>query len=222
MMAPLIFSHLKMAKDIIKALNWRYATKTFDKDKKLSDEQFDGLMEAARLAPSSFGLEPWRFIVVKSPDLRAKFRRVAWDQPQITDASHLVVIAGAKAVDDAFVDAFVARTAKSRGVPVEALKAYGENMKGSLKGRTSEDIKAWAARQAYIPLGIMLESAALQGIDACPMEGFDHAKADELLGLDALGVQSLAVIALGYRANEEEAKKYSKVRLPKSEVVVEM
>jgi len=212
-----------MATDIIKALNWRYATKQFDATKKLSESDVNTLLEAARLSPSSFGLQPWKFIVVTNPEVRKKIRAAAWDQSQVTDASHLVVFTVDKNVDDAFVDAYVADIAQTRGVSIADLKAFGDTMKGAVKARGSaETVKNWSARQVYIALGTLLTSAAVLGIDACPMEGFDNKKVDEILGLDKLGVESLAFAALGYRANEDEVKKYKKVRFLKSEVVVEI
>lgn len=212
-----------MATDIIKALNWRYATKQFDATKKISESDISTLLEAARLSPSSFGLQPWKFIVVTNPEVRKKIRAAAWDQSQVTDASHLVVFTVDKNVDDAFVDAYVADIAQTRGVSIADLKAFGDTMKGAVKARGSaETVKNWSARQVYIALGTLLTSAAVLGIDACPMEGFDNKKVDEILGLDKLGVESLAFAALGYRANEDEVKKYKKVRFLKSEVVVEI
>ena len=211
-----------MATDIIKALNWRYATKTFNKDKKLSEEQVAKLLEAARLSPSSFGIQPWKFVVVTNPEIRAKLRAAAYNQAQITDASHLVVFTVVNDVNEAFVDKFIASTAKTRGLPVDALKGYGDMIKGSIKAKSPAEIKNWAIHQVYIPLGIVLESAALDGIDACPMEGFDPQKFDEILGLDKLGVHSVALAALGYRASDEEVKQYGKARFSKEEVVIEV
>ena len=212
-----------MQTDIIKALNWRYATKEFDAKKKLSDKDVETLVETLRLSPSSFGLQPWKFIVVTNPDIRSKIRAAAWNQPQVTDASHLIVFTVEKNVDDAFVDKYVADVAQTRGVSVADLKSYGDMMKGAVKARGSaEAVKNWSARQVYIALGNLLTSVAVLGIDACPMEGFDPKKVDEILGLDKLGVESLVFAAIGYRLNEDEAKKYKKVRFPKSEVVVEV
>jgi len=212
-----------MATDIIKALNWRYATKEFDATKKLSEKEIGTLLEAARLSPSSFGLQPWKFILVTNQEIRKKIREVAWNQPQVTDASHLVVFAVENNLNDASVDKFVSSIAETRGVPVAALKEYADTMKGSIKARGSADaVKAWSARQVYIALGVLLEAAAILGIDACPMEGFDNKKVDDILGLAKLGVGSVAFAAVGYRANEDEVKKYKKVRFPKSEVIVEV
>ena len=212
-----------MQTDIIKALNWRYATKDFADGKKLSDADVNTLLEAARLSASSFGLQPWKFIVVTNPEVRKKLREAAWNQPQVTNASHLVVFTVEKNVDDAFVDRYVASVSETRGVPVPALKDYADIMKGAIKSRGSaEAVKGWSSRQVYIALGTLLTSAAVLGIDACPMEGFDNKKVDEILGLEKLGVESLAFAALGYRANEDEVKKYKKVRFPKSEVIVEI
>ncbi len=212
-----------MATDIVKALNFRYATKEFDATKKLSEKEIDTLLEAARLSASSFGLQPWKFIVVTNPEVRAKIKAAAWNQPQVTAASHLVVFTVEKNVDDAFVDKYVADVAKTRGVSVADLKGYADMMKGAIKAKGSaEAVKDWSARQVYIALGMLLTSAAVLGIDACPMEGFDNKKVDEILGLGKLGVESLAFAALGYRSSSDKAASYKKVRFPKSEVIVEV
>lgn len=212
-----------MATDIINALNWRYATKEFDPKKKLSDKDVATLVEALRLSPSSYGLQPWKFIVVTDPAVRAKIRAAAWNQPQVTDASHLIVLAVEKNVDDAFVDRYVADVALTRGAKVADLKGYADMMKGAIKAQGSPDaVKAWSARQVYVALGTLLTSAAVLGIDACPMEGFDSKKVDEILGLSKLGVESVALAPVGYRLNDDEVKKYKKVRFPKNQVVVEV
>jgi nitroreductase len=211
-----------MASEIIKALNWRYATKTFSKDRKLSQEQVDRILDAARLSPSAFGLQPWKFILVTNPETRTKLRDAAWNQAQVAEASHLIVFASVKGLDAAYVDRFVEATAKTRGIPVDVLKDSAGMMKGAVTSRTPEQVNEWSARQTYISVGVAITAAAVEGIDAGPMEGFDPQKVDEILGLDKLGLQSVVMLALGYRASEEEVQKYKKVRFAKEEVVIEV
>lgn len=209
-------------KNIIDALNWRYATKEFDKDKKLSPEQLHTVTEALRLSASSFGLQPWKFIVVTNQEIRAKLKEVAWGQNQITDASHLIVLATQKNVDAAFVDKYVADVSATRGVPVENLKGYADMMKGSIGARTPEQVSQWAAKQTYIALGTAMAAAALEGIDSCPMEGFDSAKFDEILGLAALGLESSVLLPVGFRAASDATAAYKKVRFAEKDVIVEV
>ena len=185
--------------ELMQALNWRYATKTFDASKKVSDDVFANLMEAARLAPSSYGLELWKFVVVDNAELRAKIREVAWNQGQVTDASHLVVLCRQATATADDVEKFVKYTAEVRGMDVSALDGYKQMMLG---------------------LGFLLAAAAEAGVDACPMEGFDPTKVDEILGLDKMGLKSVVLCPVGYRSAEDKYGMAKKVRKPASEVVV--
>lgn len=209
-------------KNIIESLNWRYATKKFDADKKLTDAELSTLTEALRLSASSFGLQPWKFIVVTNPEIRAKLRAAAWDQPQITDASHLIVLTVRKNTDAAAVDAYIESVAKTRNASAESLKGYGDMIKGSFAGKSPETLKEWSSRQVYIALGTLLTAAAHEGIDACPMEGFDAKKFDEILGLDNMGLESRVLAAVGYRAADDAASQIPKARFSKEEVLVEI
>ncbi len=209
-------------KNTTEALMWRYATKKFDPSKKLSTEQLDTILEALRLSASSYGLQPWKFIVVTNPEIRAKLRAAAWNQAQITDASQLIVLAVQKNVDAAYVDRFVATVAKVKNVPVDALKGYADMMKGSASSRTPEGVKEWSSRQVYIALGTALTAAAVSGIDACPMEGFDTKQFDDILGLEKLGLESRVLLPVGFRAADDESAQSPKVRFSKGEVVIEV
>ena len=209
-----------MHSDIKKALEWRYATKSFDSTKQVSETDIMTVLESMRLAPTSFGLETWRVIVVENPALRTALRAAAWDQSQFTDASHLFVFATKKVIDTMTVDAYVERIAHTRGMEVSMLEGYAGMMKGSIGARTPEAVRDWAARQAYIILGFALETAALLRIDACPMEGFDGAKFDEILGLTDLGLESRVSLALGYRLEGDATQHYTKVRMPIEELII--
>lgn len=205
---------------IIKALNWREATKQFDPNRKLTPEQLDTLLEAARLSPSSYGLQPWSFVVVSNLAVRARLREASRDQAQITDASQVLVFA-AKEPTDALVDEFVALVSATRGVPVESIAQYEQMMKGAIAGKGSADGRLeWAKKQAYLALGVTLMSAASLGIDACPMEGFDAAKYDEILGLKEKGLHTAVILAVGFRT--ADAVPMKKVRFPKERVIIEI
>jgi nitroreductase len=210
-------------KNIIESLQWRYATKQFDTTKKLTEFQLDMLLTAARLSPSSFGLQPWKFVVVTDPSVRAKLREAAWGQSQITDASALIVFCVRKNIDDDLVDAYMQSIAATRNVSLDSLKSFADNIKGSIKSRpTPESAKEWSTRQVYIALGVLLTTAAHLDIDACPMEGFDPKKFDDILGLAVLGLESRVLAAVGFRSADDKSASMKKVRFPKEEVVVDV
>jgi nitroreductase len=204
---------------ILEQLNWRYAVKSYDKTKKVSAEDWETLEAALLLAPSSFGIQPYKFIVVTDPELREKLKPAAWGQPQITDASHLVVIAHKKTLTDSDIEHFFDRIVEVRGGEREALTDYENVVKGSAKKAVDGGyIEVWNSRQAYIALGFLLETAALLNIDATPMEGFDAAQFNEILGLTDYSAVALA--AVGYRDAESDwLANLPKVRFPKDELI---
>jgi nitroreductase len=206
--------------DIIKNLNWRYATKKFDAKRHLSADDLATLKNVLHLAPSSFGLQPWKFFVIGDPDVRKKLQPAAFNQPQIVEASHLVVLAARKGLSAADVERHIGRIATTRGTSVESLQEIKQRMLGFVTGMPPEFIDAWAARQVYIALGVLLTSAAMLGIDACPMEGFEPPKFDEILGLGSHGYTAVVLCALGYRSAEDHYAKAPKVRHPAHEVIV--
>jgi len=157
---------------LLERLNWRYATKQFDPNRKIRSEDWAVLEEALRLTPSSGGLQPWKFIVVTDPAMRTKLLPASYGQAQITAASHLVVFTAKKNFSEADVDAFIHQTAAMRGVSVESLAPYRGILVGGIVQAMDEQARnAWARNQAYIALGNLLTSSAMLGIDACPMEG---------------------------------------------------
>ncbi|HEX3890229.1 MAG TPA: NAD(P)H-dependent oxidoreductase, partial [Verrucomicrobiae bacterium] len=176
---------------LIGQLNWRYATKQFDPNRKISASDWATLEEALRLTPSSGGLQPWKFIVITDAAVRAKLRPASYGQAQITDTSHLVVFTAKNNLSEADVDAHIKHIAEVQGAPIEALAPLrGMLVGGIVKAQDEAGRNAWARNQTFIALGNLLTSAALLGIDACPMEGFDHAQYDEILGLKAKGYSS--------------------------------
>lgn len=204
---------------ILEQLNWRYATKSYDKTKKISPEDWETLETALTHAPSSFGLQPYKFIVITDSELREKLKPAAWGQPQITDASHLVVFAYKKTLTDADIEHFFDRIVEVRGTPRETLTDYENFVKGSAKKAVDGGyIEIWNSRQAYIALGFLLETAALLNIDATPMEGFDAAQFNEILGLTDYSAVALA--AVGYRDAENDwLANLQKVRFQKDELI---
>lgn len=194
-----------MTDNIIDALHWRYAVKIFDKEKKISDADLSTILESGRLAPSSMGIEPWNFIVVENPDIRAKLRVVGYDQPKITDASHIIVIARRTDVRETIADETIERTAKIQGVDPSTLAQFRQMLDGSMQKKSATELDAWIRAQTYIPLGMMIETAALLGIDTCPMEGFDPKGINEALGLAEKHLTATTMLALGYRDEDPTA-----------------
>lgn len=205
---------------LISQLEWRYATKSFDASKKISADDWATLQQALILAPSSYGLQPWKFIVVQDSALRAQLQPASYGQSQIVDASHLVVFAVQTGIDEAYVDHFVDSMVSARGVSKESLAQYQGTMSGSVKRRTAEQNQEWAARQVYIALGVFLSSAAMLGIDACPMEGFDEAKYDQILGLSEQGLHAAVLATAGYRSKDDGYASAKKVRFDAKELII--
>jgi len=204
---------------ILAQLRWRYATKKFDPAKRIAPEVWAKLEQAMALAPSSYGLQPWKFVVVTDPAVRKKLHHVSWNQAQILDASHLVVFAAKNPPTPADVERHVVRTAQVRGVAPEALDGFRQMMLGSLARMSGPDAHAWAARQTYIALGVFLAACALAGVDACPMEGFQPEKYDEILGLRNKGLSAVVIATAGYRRADDPAAQLAKSRFDVEEVV---
>jgi nitroreductase len=205
---------------LLAALHWRYATKKYDPAKKISAADWSTLEQALILSASSYGLQPYKFVVVTDPALRARLLPASYGQTQVVDASHFVVFARRLDITAADAEHFIARTAEVRGLPVEALNAYRDILLGDVvNGPRNKWAAEWAARQAYIALGNFLASAALLGIDATPMEGFEPPKYDEILGLTAQGFGAVVVAAAGYRAADDKYAALAKVRFPASELI---
>lgn len=199
--------------DLLKALNWRYATKKFDSTKRIPDATWETIRKAASLTPSSFGVEPYRVIDVRDPKVREALRAAAWNQSQVVDASHFVVMAFENGFGQPQIDAFLQRTVRDRKVTMESLAGYRSILEGTLvQGPRAAVVDTWAAHQAYILLGNMMTSAALLGVDSCPMEGIDPAKFDEILGLKAKGLAAVVTCAFGYRSSEDKYATLPKVR----------
>lgn len=208
---------------MIDALQWRYAVKKFDSAKKIPAATWAALEESLVLAPSSFGVQPWKFIVVDNPALREKLVPASWGQSQVVDASHLVVFALKQDVGEEHIDRYMARTAEVRGTTVEAMAPFKKVIMGSFEGaRAKGFLDTWQSRQVYIALGQFMAAAALLGIDTCPMEGLEPAKYDEILGLAGTGYMTLCACPAGYRAADDKYATTPKVRFPLSEVITHL
>lgn len=205
-----------MNESIINALNWRYAVKEFDPSKMVSDADLKTILESGRLAPSSFGIEPSKFLVIKNEEARVELRKASYGQSKVTDASHLVVIAR-RTDAGALADELLDRVSKAHGTPLTELEGLRQMISGVLSA-PAEAYAAWSAKQTYIALGIMMETAALLHVDSCPMEGFDSKSVDEILGLSEKNLASVSLLALGYRGNDPAASQ-KKVRRGFDEVV---
>jgi len=206
-------------KSIQEAFTWRYATKRFDPSKKISNADWKVLEQALQMAPSSFGLQPWHFVVVSNAELRAKLQPHSWNQPQITEASHLVVLAARTTVDTPYIDSFLSQLCAERGVAAENLAGYRQLMVDFTASLTKANgIESWATHQVYLALGSLLSTAALLKIDACPLEGIDPNQYNTLLNLPAQGYSAKVACALGYRSASDAAAANKKIRFPTSQV----
>ncbi len=205
---------------LLTQLRWRYATKQFDASRTIGAEDWRTLEESLVLAPSSFGLQPWRFIVVTDQATKEKLVPVSWNQRQVADASHLVVFAIKKNLGPGDANRYLARMAEVRGVSTESLNGFRDVLLGFLAQPADKfNADAWAARQVYIALGQFMTSAALLGIDTCPMEGIEPARYDEILGLAVEGYQTVVACPAGYRASGDKYATLPKVRFATNEVI---
>lgn len=206
--------------ELLTQLRWRYATKRFDAQKTIPADTWSALEQALLLAPSSFGLQPWKFVVVTTPAVKQQLRAASWGQAQVTDASHYVVFAGLRTTTEADVDRFLQCQSQVRGTPLESMAGYRKVLVDFLaKGWASKDLAAWNARQGYIALGQFMAAAAMLGVDTCPMEGIDMAAYDRILGLDGSRYTTLCGCAAGYRASDDKYATAPKVRFPLGEVI---
>jgi nitroreductase len=207
--------------EILEKLQWRYAVKKFDPSKKISEADWFVLEESLRLAPSSYGLQPWKFIVVQDPKIRAALTPVSWNQTQVEDCSHYVVLATLTKIEVAYVEKFVAKIAQVRELDVASLENYKNLMVSDLvNGPRSAIVQWWSQRQSYIAMGMLMETAALLDIDACPLEGIEPAAYDRILQLEGSGYAAVAAVALGYRSLEDKYQLLKKVRFDCDDVIV--
>lgn len=201
-------------------LNWRYATKKFDATRKIADKDLATIKEAVRLSASSYGLQPYKILIIESPELRAELQPAAWGQTQIVDASHLIIFANQTNFGDAEIEAFGKNMVETREIPAESIQGYVDFMKSKISTLPLETRNNWTAKQTYIALGNLLNVAAELKIDATPMEGFEADKINQILGLDKLGLNAAVIATLGYRHEEDATQHYKKVRKSNEELYI--
>jgi hypothetical protein len=211
---------MSQTKQLLDALQWRYATKVFDATQKIPTDLWAALEQSLVLTPTSYGLQPYHFLVVQDAAKRAALLPNSWGQKQVVDCSHFVVFTARTEMKEADVDRFVKRSAEVRGVPAESLAAYRGMMLGDVvNGPRGKIAHEWAARQCYIALGNLMTAAAVLGVDACPMEGINPPEYDKILGLEGSGYKTVVALALGYRSANDKYASLAKIRYETAELV---
>jgi nitroreductase len=204
---------------LLAALRWRYATKSFDSTKKIPATTWEAIEESLVLTPSSFGLQPWKFLVIQDPGVRGNLLGESWRQLQVTEASHYVVLTARTDLDASDIDAWMERMGEVQASPVETLASYRGVIAGFAQAMSHEARHAWNVRQAYIALGQLMASAAVLGVDACPMEGISAAGYDQVLGLAGSGYATVVACALGYRAAGDKYAAIPKARFERTRII---
>jgi len=207
---------------LLAALCWRYATKKFDATRKIPAETWDAIEQSLVLTPSSFGLQPWKFLVIQNPGVRALLATESWHQPQVTEASHYLVMTARVDLESSDIDAWMERMAEVQGGGPESVAPLKGMIEGFAQAMSHEARYAWNIRQAYIALGQLMTSAAVLGIDTCPMEGLSAAGYDHILGLEGSGYATVMACALGYRAADDKYATIPKARFDRSRVIAHL
>jgi len=205
--------------DLLSALNFRYATKQFDPTRKIDASSWAVLLQSLVLAPSSFGLQPWRFLVVNNPEIRAQLREVSWNQPQLTDADRLVVVTTRTDLTQQDIDSWITCLADAQGKTSEQLAPYRGMIEGFASALDTPARQNWNTRQCYIALGQLMTSAAVLGVDTCPLEGIDTAAYDRILNLGGSGYATAVACAIGYRAPSDPYATVPKARFASEQVI---
>ena len=206
----------------LNSLQWRYATKKFDTSKPLSPEQIDILKQCFNLTATSYGLQPLQLVVIKHKELQEQLLPHSFQQQQIVTASHLLVICIEKNIDAEFINRYFKLTKNIRNTPEEILKPFREFLLKDFGAKPQQELEQWAINQAYLALGNLLTVCAEEKIDACPMEGFDAEKYDEILKLKEKNLKSVLILPVGYRAEDDIFADFKKVRRPLKETVIEI
>lgn len=205
---------------LLSAMQWRYAAKKFNPQKKIAESDWKTLEESLVLTPSSFGLQPWKFMVITDRQIRSQLVPMTWNQEQVVDCSHYLVLTIHKNIGIQHVDHYLRRIAEVRGLPLEKLEWYRKLMvEKVVEGPLSLQVNQWASHQVYIALGNFMTCATLMGIDTCPIEGLECDKYDQILGLSKRGLATVVACAAGYRDEEDKYAKLPKVRFPAEELI---
>lgn len=198
--------------ELLENLKKRYATKKFDASQKVSEQNIDYIKEAIQLSASSFGLQPYKVIEVKGPGIREALKPMSWGQSQITDASNLFVFCNYIDVKDQDTDDLIQLKSETTGIEISKLSSYGDFIKGKIEEKSAEEVINWTAKQTYIALANAMSACAELNIDSTPMEGFDAAAYNQILGLTEKGLNAAVVLAIGYRSSEDASQHAKKVR----------
>ena len=205
---------------LIDSLKWRYATKKFDSARKVKSGDIENLKESIRLAATSYGLQPFKVAIIEDASVKSDLREVSFKQSQITDCSHLFIFTHLTVVQDGFIDNYIDLCASERQLAASELQGYSNFMKTTLGDFSEDEIHNWASKQAYIGMTNLLTACADLRIDACPIEGFESEKYNEILKLDKQSLSACVVVAVGYRSVADESQHLKKVRLPKEELFI--
>ncbi len=206
--------------NIIESLQWRYATKKFDNTKILSQQKIDTLIQAFNLTATSYGLQPLKLVIIKDKELQKQLTEHSWNQTQVADASHVLVFCIENEVGKKYINEHFDNIKATRNTPDEILKPFKEQLVDSFENKPSEEILNWAAKQAYLAMGNLLTVCAIEQIDSCPMEGFIPEKYNEVLKLKELGLSSVLVLPIGYRAKDDMFSEFKKVRRPITDTII--
>lgn len=205
--------------ELTDALRWRYSTKVFDPTRKVPEDVWAAIERSLVMSPSSFGLQPWKFVVITDQKVKDRLPPISWDQAQPRDCSHMVVLAGRKTINAGDVNRYIKRIVSVRDIPNDPMRGYKDMMLGIVGSMPAEQLDLWCAKQVYIALGFLMEACALLGVDSCPMEGIVGPEYDKLLGLPAMGYTALVGCAVGYRSADDKYAAYPKVRFETDDVI---
>ena len=208
--------------DILERLRWRYATKKFDNDAFISEEQMDRIKEGFNLTATSYGLQPLKLLVIKDKQLQAELVQFSMGQEQVAQASHVLVFCIDTKIDSEYIGKHFDRVQEIRNTPEEILKPFEENLIESFSLKTDEALQNWATKQAYLAMGNLLTILAYEGIDACPMEGFNPDDYDRVLDLQSKNLKSVLVMPIGFRAEDDMFSSFKKVRKRMEDVVIHL
>tara|TARA_E500000318_G_scaffold105736_1_gene112977 strand:- start:1433 stop:2062 length:630 start_codon:yes stop_codon:yes gene_type:complete len=201
--------------NLLQDLKWRYATKKFDASKGIQEDDLQKLKEAVQLSVSSYGLQLYKVLIIQNKELKSQLRKAAWNQAQLTDASHIFVFCNYTERKNEHIDEYIEATSKIQDTPLEKLAGYGDLIKESLSAKSDAAWQNWSEKQTYLALSNLLTACAALKIDSCPMEGFEQEKFNTILGLDEKGLNAAVIAPVGYRSAEDHTQFRTKVRKPK-------
>lgn len=205
----------------VEALQWRYATKKFDSEKVVSPDKLETLKRAFNLTATSYGLQPLKLVVVRNEELQQKLQSASYNQKQLSTASHVLVICIEKEVNKTFIENYFKYVRDIRNTPDDILEPFRDSLIGDFENKPLDEIHTWATHQAYLVLGTLLTVCAVEGIDSCPMEGFEPQKYDEILNLKEHNLCSVLTLPIGYRSKDDFFAELKKVRRPLEETIIE-